>query len=157
MDKTLTPCPSPPAPCPMPMPPAPIPQACAIPYRREGGRLEFCLITSLGRGRWGFPKGIIDPGNSPQRTALLEAAEEAGLHGRIVGQPLGTFRYRKWDSDLDVVVYLMEVTKADQEWQEADMRRRAWLPADEALGRLGRRELGPLLRQAIDRLRGGGA
>jgi phosphohistidine phosphatase len=133
-----------------------IAQACAIPYRHEGGRLEFCLITTVGGKRWGFPKGIIEPGNSPPETALLEAAEEAGLHGRIVGQPLGTFRYRKWETELDVVVFLMEVSQADDAWPEAEMRRREWLGADEALGRLGRQELEPMLRQAVGRLREGG-
>ena len=130
----------------------PILQACAIPYRRVKGRLEFCLITSLGGKRWGFPKGIIDPGNSPTETALIEAEEEAGLHGRIVGGTLGTFRYRKWESDLDVAVYLMEVARADDTWLEADRRQREWLSSAEALARLGRAELEPMLRRAIAQL-----
>lgn len=129
-----------------------IPQACAIPFRRQEERLEFCLITSMGGKRWGFPKGIIDPGNSPTDAALIEAEEEAGLHGRIVGEVLGTFRYRKWDRDLDVEVYLMEVTGVDDAWLEADVREREWLSADEALDRLGRAELEPLLRRAIAQL-----
>ncbi len=132
-----------------------IPQACAIPFRRQEERLEFCLITSMGGKRWGFPKGIIDPGNSPTDTALLEAEEEAGLHGRILGDVLGTFRYRKWDSDLDVAVYLMEVTSVDDQWLEADVRQREWLPGDEALDRLGRAELEPMLRQAMLQLGNG--
>lgn len=149
-ESSLAPCSLPPRPL-LPMSNS-ISQACAIPYRREGGRLEFCLITSLGGRRWGFPKGIIEPGNSPSETALLEAAEEAGHHGRIVGDALGTFRYRKWDSELDVVVFLMEVSQVDTAWLEANLRQREWLPADETLGRLDRPELESMLRRAIARL-----
>ena len=53
------------------------------------GRLEFCLITSTGKRRWSFPKGVIDPGETPPRTALKEAAEEAGLRGEICGKAAG--------------------------------------------------------------------
>src|SRR5262245_1798891 len=80
----------------------PIAQACAIPYRLVEGRLEFCLITSISKGHWGFPKGIIDPGETPMETALKEAHEEAGLSGRIVGPLLGSYSYEKWDTTLHV-------------------------------------------------------
>ena len=49
--------------------PAPIAQAGAVPFRRRGDRLEFCLITSMGTGRWEFTKGIIDPGETLSVTA----------------------------------------------------------------------------------------
>ena len=60
--------------------------------RCRNGQYEFCLITSLRKGRWGFPKGITDPGETHVETALKEADEEAGLRGRIVGDSLGESR-----------------------------------------------------------------
>ena len=56
---------------------SPILQACAIPFRRNGGQYEFCLITSLRKGRWGFPKGIIDKGEThiEAATGIQEARE----------------------------------------------------------------------------------
>ena len=86
-------------------------QASAIPYRRRGEQLEFCLITSVSNGRWGFPKGLIDPGETAPQTALKEAREEAGIVGRVVGKPLGRYSYRKWNTSLAVTVFLMEVTE----------------------------------------------
>jgi len=53
-----------------------IAQACVIPFRRDGDEIVFCLITSLKKKRWIFPKGIIDPGETPEETALKEALEK---------------------------------------------------------------------------------
>ena len=132
--------------------PEPIQQASAIPYRRAGGALEFCLITSTSGNRWGFPKGIVEGDDTHEETALAEALEEAGLQGRIVGEPLGAYRYHKWDTTLDVVVYLMEVTRADDVWHEAELREREWVSPDEALARIDREEILALLARAMERL-----
>ena len=109
-----------------------IAQACVIPFRRHGDDTTFCLITSLKKKRWIFPKGIIDPGETLEESALKEALEEAGLHGQIVGEPLGTYNDAKWGTKLHVAVVLMEVTVRDEQWPEADVRRRCWVAAEEA-------------------------
>jgi 8-oxo-dGTP pyrophosphatase MutT (NUDIX family) len=116
--------------------PTPIPQASAIPFRRQGNDWSFCLITSSRRGRWGFPKGIIEGEDTAEITALKEAHEEAGLRGRICGEALGEYRYQKWGTDLDVRVFLMEVEFVDEEWPEAAIRQREWLNAKEAANRV---------------------
>jgi phosphohistidine phosphatase len=130
----------------------PLLQAAVIPYRLRDGQPEFCLITSIRKGTWGFPKGIIDPGETASETALKEAEEEAGLHGRIVGEPLGQYQYYKWNTTLEVTVYLMEVTAADDDWEEADLRSRAWHRADEARAAIHRDELRELLDVALQRI-----
>ncbi len=107
-------------------------QAATIPFRRrKDGALEFCIITSLRDGRWGFPKGMVDPGDSLEETALKESDEEAGLHGNLVGEPLGEYTYVKHVQPLRVVVYLMEVSRAASTWDEAEVRTRRWVSADE--------------------------
>lgn len=132
--------------------PNPIRQASAIPYRRSGQQLQFCLITSISGARWGFPKGIIDSGETPAETALKEAHEEAGLRGRITGEPLGCYEYRKWGTTLSVTVVLMEVAQSDRQWEEADVRERRWVTRDEAHKLLSRPELHELLDAAVERL-----
>ncbi len=131
----------------------PLLQAAAIPYRLRDRQPEFCLITSISKGQWGFPKGIIDPGQTPQQTALKEAEEEAGLYGRIVGEPLGQYEYHKWGTALLVTAFLMEVTAVEDDWQEADLRQRIWCPADQARAALSRDELRDVLDAAVRRLR----
>ena len=80
-------------------PTKPIAQACVVPYRRRDERIEFCLITSLKKKRWIFPKGIVDPGETVEEAALKEAFEEAGLHGRILGDPIGKYEDSKWGTN----------------------------------------------------------
>jgi len=127
-------------------------QASAIPFRRRRGSIEFCLITSISSGRWGFPKGIIDPGDTAVITALKEAREEAGLDGRIIGDPLGEYTYHKWETSLVVETLLMEVTAEEAHWQEAELRDRRWCTADEARNLVDRDELRWLIGAAIERL-----
>jgi phosphohistidine phosphatase len=105
-------------------------QAAAIPYRRTDDGIEICLITTRS-GRWGIPKGLVDPGETPQITALKEAEEEAGILGHLVGAAAGSYSYEKWDAELSVVVYLMQVERALDHWDEAEFRERKWVsPAD---------------------------
>ena len=135
-----------------PVPKGPLEQASAVPFRWRGTRVEFCLITSIHKGRWGFPKGIIDPGESVVETALKEAHEEAGLHGRIVGTPLGSYQYHKWGRDLNVTVRLMQVEGVDQTWDEEQLRKRRWVDAHQAERLLAKPELKRLLAVAIARI-----
>ncbi len=109
----------------------PLAQSSVIPFRVRGGTLEFCLITSIRARRWGFPKGLIDPGESPIESALKEAWEEAGLRGRVIGESLGAYRYEKWGEILDVEVYVMHVESAAESWLEASVRDRRWAAAEE--------------------------
>lgn len=131
----------------------PVRQVCVIPFRRLGGEADFCLITSLRKRRWIFPKGNIDGGESPHETALKEAAEEAGLYGRIIGPPLGRYADSKRGAVLDVTVLLMEVERADEVWQE-DVRLRCWTDGRGALRLVDKPELRRMLRRGIRRLSG---
>jgi 8-oxo-dGTP pyrophosphatase MutT (NUDIX family) len=135
---------------------SPILQAGVVPYRTDPSGVQFCLITSIRKGNWGFPKGIIDPGETAQQTALKEAAEEAGLHGNIEGEPLGEYEYAKWGTTLVVSVYLMRVTAVDDEWEEASVRQRKWCDTDTARDRIRREELLSLLEAAVGRIESDG-
>jgi 8-oxo-dGTP pyrophosphatase MutT (NUDIX family) len=126
-------------------------QASVVPFRRVEQELEFCLITSRRTGRWGFPKGTIERGESIEQAALKEALEEAGLLGEIIGG-LGHYAYAKDGRSLDVGVLLMEVSVADDHWKESHQRRRLWAGADEARGLLCRPHLQRLLAAALERL-----
>jgi len=126
-------------------------QASAVPFRRYEDRVEFCLITTSA-GRWGFPKGYIDPGETPEQAALKEALEEAGLHGRILGTPLLSYKADKNGQPKRVVALLMEVTSCDDHWDEAAVRQRRWVSQHEAQDLLCREALQACLEIAQGRI-----
>src|SRR5262245_41679611 len=113
-------------------------QAAVIAFRRGPDGTDVCLIRRRGSGKWGIPKGFIDPGHTAKEAALIEAFEEAGLEGRIVGPTVGAYRYEKWSTRLTVAVYLMEVLVQHQSWTEMKVRERRWRPLDDAGALLAR-------------------
>jgi 8-oxo-dGTP pyrophosphatase MutT (NUDIX family) len=74
-----------------------IEQAGAICLRKAGGRVkvEVLLIGSLRNGRWGIPKGHVEPGETSWEAAEREAFEEAGIKGTAIERVVGSFVYTK--------------------------------------------------------------
>jgi len=113
-------------------------QVAAIPFRRNAhGDIEVMLVTSRTTQRFIVPKGWPMKGKSGRKAATIEAMEEAGVLGKTLKQPAGTYSYWKRLANnfirVDVIVYLLEVTEELANWQEAKRRQRAWLtPADAA-------------------------
>jgi 8-oxo-dGTP pyrophosphatase MutT (NUDIX family) len=90
------------------------------------------LITSRRRGRWIIPKGVVDPGSTPQESALKEAYEEAGIKGEASAEGLGEYEYNKWGGVCEVKVYLMRVTSVLDAWPESGSRARDWMTVEGA-------------------------
>lgn len=85
-----------------------------------------------------MPRGWPMKGKNGRKAATIEAMEEAGVLGKTLKQPAGTYSYWKRLANrfvhVDVIVYLLEVTEELANWQEAKRRQRAWLtPADAAM------------------------
>ena len=116
----------------------PIRQVAAIPFRlNDAGTLEVLLITSNTTKRFIVPKGWPMKGKSGKRAARIEAEEEAGVTGKMLKTPLGTYEYWKRLTtrfvNVKVTVFLLQVEKVLPQWQESARRHRAWLsPADAA-------------------------
>jgi 8-oxo-dGTP pyrophosphatase MutT (NUDIX family) len=126
-------------------------QAAAVPYRWQRSHLQFCLITTSS-GRWGFPKGYIESGETAEQAALKEALEEAGLHGELDGDPVGYFCALKGGQNRTVVAFPMFVTQCDMDWIESEIRQRRWVSREEALRLLERESLRTCLEIAFQRL-----
>src|SRR5215208_2112018 len=120
-------------------------QAAAVPFRvGDDGRVQILLIRRNDQP-WGIPKGNVDPGRTLGDTALNEAAEEAGVHGELLDEPLGEFVYQKQKGQLLVMVYSLRVTQVDEYWLEQPMRERQWFSIEEALTLVGRKEVQPMI------------
>ena len=129
-------------------------QSAVIPYRiSNDGQPEFLIIGSSGKKHWVFPKGIKEPGLTPQQSAAREAREEAGVQGQVENDRLGRYRYEKWDGICTVDVYAMRVTAVDsnEDWEE-NHRERRWLPANSAAKLLKQAELRKFLLKLAQQL-----
>lgn len=51
--------------------------AGVVVVRRSDGGWRFLLLRAYRN--WDFPKGVVEPGETPLRTAVREAAEETGI------------------------------------------------------------------------------
>ena len=112
-------------------------QSGVLAVRTRGGSAQVLLVTSFGGKRWVIPKGIVEEGFSPSRSAAKEAWEEAGVTGRVSRRMLGRYAYEKWGGVCTVLVYRLDVDEVHREWPEGHVRRRAWLPPEKAARRLG--------------------
>ncbi len=110
--------------------------AAAVPVRRrDAGGVEFLLVQTSQGGRWTFPKGRIEAGETAPAAAAREAAEEAGVEGEISPEPLGVYRYAPVHGGFDDVTAFLLVATRDGLPAEAD-RTPTWLGLEAARSRL---------------------
>ena len=105
--------------------------AGGVVVRRDGLELRFLLVTARRQpGLWVFPKGHIEPGETPEQAAVREVLEEAGVVATI-GDPVGATEFRSARGQVRAQFYLMEFVSEGPPAPGED-RRRAWLTGDEA-------------------------
>lgn len=127
----------------------PVLQVAALCLKPESGRV--LLITSRGTGRWIIPKGWPMTGRSAAGAALREAWEEAGVRGHAQETPIGQYGYNKKQGrgltiPISVQVYLIRVSRLENDFPEAGERDRAWFTPAEAADLVDEDELKDLLR-----------
>jgi phosphohistidine phosphatase len=124
-------------------------QSAVLPFRVDGGSLEFLLITSRRKKRWVLPKGVVEQHLDPADSAAKEALEEAGIEGRVSDKPIGSYRYEKWDGICSVEVFSMAVETTHESWQE-DYRERCWLSPMDAAARVNEPALKRIILEFAD-------
>jgi 8-oxo-dGTP pyrophosphatase MutT (NUDIX family) len=124
-------------------------QSGVLALRRSPGGLRVLLVTSTGGKRWVIPKGIVEKGHSPARSAAKEAWEEAGITGRVSRRMLGRYRYEKWQGVCTVLVYRLDVECLYRVWPETHVRRRRWFSPKGAAARVGDPALAALILDTV--------
>jgi len=109
-------------------------------------------LDRRGRLLWSLPKGHIEPGETPEQTAVREIAEETGIAGEVV-RPLGTIDYwfiadgakriHKTVHHFLLVAHTYELSDEDVEVTEV-----AWVGIDELETRLAYADERRLVRKA---------
>lgn len=105
-------------------------QVGALPVRHGADGAEVLLVTSRETRRWIIPKGWPMKGRKDHEAAAQEAAEEAGVTGKVGKHPIGAYTYQKRLADRVepclVMVYLLEVDAQLADWREREERKRQW-------------------------------
>ena len=129
----------------------PLKQVAALPIVETPEGPLVLLITTRGRGRWTIPKGWPKSGTADHHMAAQEAAEEAGVEGKIGKTPVGAFTYTKrlhlysW-AKCAVDVYPLRVKTHQLDWREKTARKECWASPDKAASMVADAELASLLR-----------
>jgi 8-oxo-dGTP pyrophosphatase MutT (NUDIX family) len=134
--------------------------AGGVVVRQMRGRWWLAAIEPAGRSSsgkktvWALPKGLVDPGERPEQTALREVREETGVEATLVGK-LGDIKYvytRSWAGGERVFkvvsFYLLRYASGKLGEIAPEMRvevgRTEWIPLEDAplqLAYKGEREM----------------
>ncbi len=128
--------------------------------RRTSTGNEVAIIRPRGTERWQLPKGLVDPGESPDVTAQREVREEAGIDGSIVG-PITTIEYWFVGDDRDgervrfhktVHFFLLVFRNGDVADHDHEVAEARWVPLDGALEQLAFRNEKAVVERAREML-----
>lgn len=114
--------------------------AGGVAFRWTGVEPQIAIVSMKPKLRWQLPKGIVDPGESPEVTAVREVREEAGVETERLslietieywyrsfrnGKPV---RYHKF-----VHFYLLKYTGGDVADHDHEVEEARWVSFEEAL------------------------
>ncbi|PRY16315.1 mutator protein MutT [Pontibacter ummariensis] len=63
-----------------------------VAFRRSSSGIEVALISVGPKERWQLPKGLVDPGETPEQAAVREVREETGIDAELLDK-LDTIEY----------------------------------------------------------------
>jgi hypothetical protein len=102
-----------------------------------------------GGQRWIFSKGPAGGQRSSVDAAIKAAFDEAGISGKVLGDPLGSYKRLNDGKLYDVTVYLMEAVRSGEAWLEFRVRQSRWVRVQEAKTLLVMPELQDMLGRTL--------
>jgi 8-oxo-dGTP pyrophosphatase MutT (NUDIX family) len=129
--------------------------------REAAGTYEVALAsrrTRRGDLAWGLPKGLVEPDEDPEDTAVREVEEETGLIAEIRA-PLGDISYwYVWEGERvrkRVRFFLMEAVGGDTTKHDHEMEEVRWFALLSAAEVASYASEGDVLRRAAEGLESG--
>ncbi len=98
------------------------------------GRVLLCQAADDSEDPvWTFPKGLPQPGETPQMAALREVKASSGYQGRVLGASLGRFEGGRGDSEYFVMEPLNQERAVERDRTQAVI----WVSAEQAAEHIG--------------------
>ena len=112
------------------------------------------LLTKHSQNHhWSFPKGLIDPGQTPPEAAVREVREEGGVEAEI----LDKVGYNKYVYTLNgekifkvVTYFLMKYVSGDPKDHDWEVEEAGWYTPEDALKQLTFSQDKALLKKALE-------
>jgi 8-oxo-dGTP diphosphatase len=117
--------------------------AGGVAFRQVGPDLQTAIVSVKPSLRWQLPKGIVDPGETPEFTAVREVKEEAGIETELLRlietieywyqrvQYGKRIRYHKF-----VHFYLLRYQSGDVTDHDHEVEESRWVSFEEAIAML---------------------
>ena len=114
--------------------------AGGVAFRRDKSTVQIAIVSVKPSLRWQLPKGIVDPGETFEFTAVREVREEAGIETEVVElietvqywyqrvQHGKRIRYHKY-----VHFYLLQYRTGDVSDHDHEVAESRWVSFDEAI------------------------
>ena len=133
--------------------------AGGVAFRRVHSQIEVAIVSVKPSLRWQLPKGIVDPGETPEVTAVREVREEAGVETELLellqtveywyqrvqyGQRI---RYHKF-----VHFYLLKYTVGEVTDHDHEIAEARWVSLEEAIGMLAFKSERGVVEKARERI-----
>jgi mutator protein MutT len=125
--------------------------------RKSERGLEVALVAVGDPPRWQLPKGLVEPGETPDQAAIREVREEAGIDARVADlvekveywyqskRGPERIRYHKF-----VHFFLMWYESGDVADHDHEVSESRWFPVEEAIAALAFRSEKSVVQRAIE-------
>ena len=112
------------------------------------------LLTKHSKNKhWGFPKGLIDPGQTSEQAAIREVKEEGGVEAEIldkVGYSKYVYTFNSEKIFKVVTYFLMKYISGDPQDHDWEMEEAGWYKVKEALEKLDFKQDKELIKKAVE-------
>ena len=134
--------------------------AGGVAFRRTGSELQIAIVSAKPSLRWQLPKGIVDPGETPEFTAVREVREEAGIETELL-RLIETIEYwyqrvqygRRIRYHKFVHFYLLQYQSGDVANHDHEIEESRWVSFEQALEMLEFKSERGVVEKALEILR----
>ena len=114
--------------------------AGGVAFRRTGSEIQLAIVSVKPSLRWQLPKGIVEPGETPEFTAVREVKEEAGIETELL-RLIETIEYwyqreqygRRIRYHKFVHFYLLQYQSGDAANHDHEIEESRWVSFEQAL------------------------